>query len=57
MSKISVQCKGSGQPANAGINAKRAFCGVCSKAVDVRGDGKIRKHMRLTTTSALKRGR
>jgi len=56
MSKVKVQCKGSGQPALAGLNTKRAQCKHCQQMEDVRPDGKFRKHMRLTTTAKLRKG-
>lgn len=56
MSKVKVQCKGSGQAALAGLNTKRAQCGHCSTLQDVRGDGKFRRHDRLTTTAKLRKG-
>lgn len=54
MSMVSVQCKGSGQPSGAGVNAKRAQCSHCGTIKDVRPDGKFRKHMKLTRTRHLK---
>lgn len=56
MSKVKVQCKGSGQPALAGLNAKRAQCNSCATTQDVRSDGKFRRHDRLTTTAKLRKG-
>ena len=51
MSMIRVQCKGSGQAAaGASFNTKRAVCPRCNHLQDVRPDGKLRKHMVLTTT-------
>ena len=54
MSILKVQCKGSGQASGAGFNAKRARCPSCNRMQDVRSDGKIRKHMRITRTRKLK---
>lgn len=55
MSKIKVQCKGSGQAALAGLNTKRALCPSCHTTQTVRGDGKFRRHDRLTTTAKLRK--
>jgi hypothetical protein len=55
MSIIKVQCRGSGQAANAGMNAKRALCSYCHHMQDVRPDGKLRKHMQVTRTRRLRR--
>lgn len=57
MSRVRVQCKGSGQPSLAGINAKRAMCRFCHRMQDVASNGNIRKHMRTTTTAQLRRSR
>lgn len=56
MSKVRVQCKGSGRKVSAGVNAKRASCPWCHRQQDLTGKGRIRKHMVLTTTAKMRRG-
>jgi hypothetical protein len=41
---VHVQCPGSGKPANAGVNGKRATCPNCHRQQDVAGNGNIRRH-------------
>lgn len=55
MSKLQVQCKGSGKTLPVGVNAKRGFCATCGKAVDVTSTRKARKHTRIVSKSQLKR--
>lgn len=57
MSKISVQCKGSGQRAKAGISAKKTHCHWCAKWVEVASNGNLRKHKRETTTAKLRKSK
>lgn len=57
MSRVQVQCTGSGQAAGVGFNAKRARCQRCGKQVDVASNGNLRKHLRTTTTARLRQGR
>lgn len=54
MTQVKVQCKGSGQKLNAGMNAKRGLCPYCRKMQDLRPDGRIRKHLVFTKTRKLK---
>jgi hypothetical protein len=55
MTKLSVQCQGSGKKANASLNTKRFTCPSCHRAQDVNSNGRIRKHNRLMTKSQLRR--
>lgn len=48
---------GSGRDSGASFNAKRARCPACGREKDLTGAGKIKKHMRLTTTAKLRKGR
>ena len=54
MTQVKVQCKGSGQKLNAGMNAKRGLCPYCRKMQDLRPDGRLRKHLVFTKTKRLK---
>lgn len=56
MTRMVVQCKGSGKAANVGF-AKRASCPDCGRQQDVASNGRIRKHMRQTTKARLRAGR
>jgi ribosomal protein S27AE len=50
-----VQCKGSGQYARTGVNAKRAFCPNCGTEKDLAANGNFKKHMRVVTKKQLRR--
>jgi hypothetical protein len=55
MSKVKVQCKGSGLHVGASLNATRAVCPICHRMRDLTGAGKIKRHDKITTKSKLKR--
>lgn len=54
MSRVQVQCKGSGLSVGGGVNATRALCPICHRMRDLTGAGKIKRHDRLATKSKLK---
>lgn len=51
MSKMKVQCKGSGRSI-AGF-AKRGQCPACGLMQDVNSNGRIRKHTRIVSKNQL----
>ena len=56
MSKVVVQCKGSGRMIVGGF-AKRAVCPACHRMQDRASNGRIRKHTRILSKSQLRKMR
>lgn len=54
MSKVMVQCAGTGMQVNAGLNAKRAPCPRCHRTQDLTSAGRIRRHDVRRRKSSLK---
>ena len=55
MSKVKVQCKGSGKALFVSLNAKRGTCPSCGRVQDLTGKGRVRKHDRIMSKSRLRR--